>query len=89
MMEKIWGFVLWVVLITVTALLIMAAYRLSVLVVYGHRSGNRVHAVEARLIIEQLASAGIELDDERLSYMTIQVDRDLVERAKKWLEGGE
>ncbi len=44
---------------------------------------------DAYHIIEELASAGIELDDERLSYMTIQVDRDLVERAKKWLEGGE
>ena len=48
-----------------------------------------VRLSEARSIIEQLASAGIELDDERLSYMTIQVDRDLIERAKKWLEGGE
>ncbi len=44
---------------------------------------------QAHDIIEQLASAPAELDDERLSYMTIQVDRDLIERAKKWLEGGE
>lgn len=44
---------------------------------------------QAHDIIADIASAGIELDDERLSYMTIQVDRDLVERAKKWLEGGE
>jgi hypothetical protein len=44
--------------------------------------------LDARSIIQQLASAPAELDDERLSYMTIQVDRDLIERAKKWLEGG-
>ncbi len=50
---------------------------------------KRRRIAEAHDIIEQLAAAGIELDDERLSYMTIQVDRDLIERAKKWLEGGE
>jgi hypothetical protein len=43
---------------------------------------------QARFIIQQLATAPAELDDERLSYMTIQVDRDLIERAKRWLEGG-
>jgi hypothetical protein len=48
-----------------------------------------VRLSEARSIITDLVSAGDEFDEHRVKPRTIQVDWSLIERAKKWLKGGE
>lgn len=41
---------------------------------------------EARELIEELAAAGVEFEDERIKYKVVQVPTVVLDAARKWLE---